>query len=40
MTEMEASLAALRSAIDFRANKVGVQNQTDMKMIKVVDESF
>ena len=40
MTEKEASLSALRSAIDFRANKVGLKNQTDMKMIKVVDESF
>ena len=40
MTEKEASLAALRSAIDFRANKVGLKNQRNMKMIKVVDEGF
>ena len=40
MTEKEASLSALRSAIDFRANKVGLKNQRNMKIIKVVDESF
>ena len=40
MTEKEASLAALRSAIDLRARMVGLKNQSNMKMIKVVDESF
>ena len=40
MTETEASVAALRNAIEFRAKKIGLQNQGSMKMIKVVDASF
>ena len=40
MTDCEASVAALRSAIEFRAKKIGLQNQGSMKIIKVVDEGF
>ena len=38
MTETEASLAILRSAIDLRARMVGLKNQSNMKMIRVILE--
>ena len=37
-TEAEASLAALRAAIDLRQGKVGLQNRNRMKMISIVPE--
>lgn len=40
MTEKEASLAALRSAVYLRARMVGLQSQNDMNMIKVVEKGF
>ena len=36
--EAEASLAALRAAIDLRQGKVGLQNRNRMKMIRIVAE--
>ena len=38
VTEAEASLAALRAAIDLREGKVGLQRRNRMKMIRVVPD--
>ena len=38
VTEAEASLAALRAAIDLREGKVGLQHRGRMKMIRVVPD--
>ena len=38
VTETEASLQALQAAIDFRARKVGLQDQRTMKLIKVIPD--
>ena len=38
VTETAASMAALRTAIDFRARKVGLQDQRTMKLIKVIPD--
>ena len=38
VTEAEASLTALRAAIDLREGKVGLQNRKRMKMIRVVPD--
>ena len=40
MKEDEATLAALRSAIDFRADKVGLHHHGRMKMIRIIEEGY